>query len=144
MTSPHERGAIPVEWALGIGLLVLPVAMLVALFPEWAERQAAARVAAREAARVAALAEDPVSAATVAAAVAREVAANHGLSPEELTVTLDLPLDGDGSIRRDGAVAARAEVQIPLVAVPLAGSAGGWTWAVTHREPLDRYRSLPP
>jgi len=62
----HERGSIPIEFALGIGVLMLPVAVLVLIFPNWAERQSMARVAAQESAREAAIAPDWDSGAAAA------------------------------------------------------------------------------
>ncbi len=51
MTGGSERGFIAAELAMGIGLLVFPVALLVLTLPGWSERQATARVIAREVAR---------------------------------------------------------------------------------------------
>ena len=46
-----EAGFVATELILGIGLLILPVALLVLTLPGWSERQTTARVIARETAR---------------------------------------------------------------------------------------------
>ena len=45
MNRASERGFIATELVLGLGLLVLPVALLVLTLPGWSERQATARAA---------------------------------------------------------------------------------------------------
>ena len=40
-----ERGFVAIEFALAVGLLLLPVVMLVAALPSWVEREHAATVA---------------------------------------------------------------------------------------------------
>jgi hypothetical protein len=47
----QDAGYVAAELALGVGLLVFPVAMLVLTLPTWSERQASARAIAREMAR---------------------------------------------------------------------------------------------
>ena len=47
-----EQGATPIEFAAGVGLLLIPIVFLVASFAPWVERQSMARVAAAEAARL--------------------------------------------------------------------------------------------
>ena len=46
-----EAGFVATELTLGLGLLILPVALLVLTLPGWSERQTTARVIARETAR---------------------------------------------------------------------------------------------
>jgi NADH:ubiquinone oxidoreductase subunit H len=47
------RGFVAIEWVAAVALLLLPVVVLVATLPSWAERRHAATVAAREAATAA-------------------------------------------------------------------------------------------
>ena len=54
MNRSSESGFVATELALGIGLLVIPVALLVLTLPGWSERQVTARVISREVARRAA------------------------------------------------------------------------------------------
>lgn len=139
------RGAVPIEFVAGVALLVLPVAMLVAVFPAWAERQSMARLAAAEAAREAVRADDVAAGIASAEQLAARIAANHGVAPDEFTVTVDLPVDpASGRPARGAMVVVTARVQIPLVAVPLVGQAGGFSWTVTHQARIDDYRSLSP
>ena len=46
-----ESGFVAIEWVAAIAMLLLPIVVLVATMPGWAERRHAATVAAREAAR---------------------------------------------------------------------------------------------
>lgn len=141
---PAEHGGVAVEWALGVALLVLPVVMLVAVFPGWAERQSMTRLAAREAARLAALADEPAAGEAAGSALALEIAANHGLDVAQVSVSVHVPADSAGAPLRAGEVTATVEVVVPLVVVPGFGTAGGWRVSATHHEPLDGYRSLLP
>ncbi len=129
-----ERGAVPIELALGVGLLLLPTAVLVLSLPGWVERQSMAGLAAEEAARALVLAGSTGGAAVRARAVVREVAANHGLDQDEVT---DVAVTG--SFARGGTVRVTVSVSIPLVRLgeePLA-----FTWNVTRAEQVDLYRS---
>ena len=51
MTREREAGFVATELVLGIGLLVVPVALVVLTLPGWSERQVTARVISREVAR---------------------------------------------------------------------------------------------
>lgn len=133
----RERGAVPIELALGAGMLVLPVALMVLTFPTWAERQSMARLAAREAARTVVLAETLAHGTAAGEAVARQVAANHGLPPGDLAVSFS------GDLRRGGAVTATVAVRVPAVTIPGFAHVGAFTWTTTHTESVDQYRSLP-
>lgn len=132
-----ERGAVPIELALGAGVLVLPVAIMVLTFPTWVERQSMARLAAREAARTVVLAETLAEGTVAGEAVARQVAANHGFPASELTVEFS------GDVVRGGAVTAAVGVDVPAVTIPGIAHVGSMTWTTTHTESVDRYRSLP-
>ena len=48
MTRHAESGFVATEFAFGVAVLVLPVALLVLTFPRWSERQVTAGVIARE------------------------------------------------------------------------------------------------
>jgi Flp pilus assembly protein TadG len=132
-----ERGSAPIEFALAVGLLLLPIAALVSVFPTWVERQSMARVAAREAARAVVLADSWDTGVLTAMERSDRVAANHGVAPADLHVVVD------GALTRGASVTATASVEIPISIVPGFGSTGGFTWTVTHTERVDDYRSLP-
>lgn len=133
-----ERGAVPVEFALGAGLLVLPIAALVTVFPTWSERQSMARVAAQEAARTVVLADDWTEGTGAGGALATQIAVNHGLAAGDLAVVFA------GALDRGGAVTTTVTVPIPGITIPGIGEAGGFSWSVTHTERVDDYRSFEP
>ncbi len=142
MTAPRgargEEGYVAAELALGIGLLVFPVAMLVLTLPTWSERQSAARTIAREAARTVAVA------GTCDTEVARDVgetmSQNLGLRDGQIEVALDCA--AGQRLRRGSDVAARVSVSMPAVDIPGIGAVGAWSWTAEHREPVDQYRSF--
>lgn len=133
----QERGGVPIEFALGIGLLVLPVALMVLVFPTWTERQSMARLAAQEAARSVVLADDFAAGSAAGTALAQEIAANH-----DLAGTIEA-VEFSGSLERGATVEATVRVTIPWPAVPFFGSGGGISWSVRHAEQVDAYRSFP-
>lgn len=140
----RERGAVPIELALGVGVLVLPIAVLVAVLPTWAERQATARTAAAEAARAVAVADSYPAGVARARTLAGRIAANRGLGQEVAAVELrGGDADGDGVPDRDGAVTASVTVHVPLTPLPGMSPAGGFAISAAHTEPIDAYRSFP-
>jgi hypothetical protein len=135
----REHGFVALELAVGIGLLVLPVACLVVTLPTWSERQTTARAIAREVGRTTATAG--VCDRAEAEATTREMAANLGLGPGDVSVALDCR--PGARLARGGTVTARVTVQVPAVALPGIGPAGAWSWTAAHTEPVDPYRSFP-
>ena len=134
-----ERGFVATELAVGIGVLVLPIACLVLTLPTWSERQTTARTIAREVGRSTALAGRCDRSA--AEAMTREMATNLGLDPGDVTVSLDCV--GNARLPRGGTVTARVTVRVPAVAIPGIGSVGAWSWTAAHTEIVDPYRSYP-
>jgi hypothetical protein len=129
-----ERGFVAIEWVAAVALLLLPIVVLVASMPGWAERRHGATVAAREAARE--LVDrwpnaDPDSAVVVAT----EVAADHGIPAADIDVRV--PSLGDV---RGGEVV--VEVVVTMPAIGVRGVAVG-TWHYTARavRRIDDYRS---
>src|SRR3954451_5206054 len=83
--DPSEHGFVAIEWVAAIAMLLLPIVVLVATMPEWAERRHAATVAAREAARD--LVEHwPAGDTAAAVLVAIDVAADHGVDASDVEV----------------------------------------------------------
>ena len=75
-THAHrDRGAAAVELPLAVCLLLLPIAMIVMLLPQWPERQTVATAAAKDAATIYANASDPNTGAELAASSVAEAAA---------------------------------------------------------------------
>lgn len=147
-----EDGSAPLELALGVGLLLLPVAVLVLSFPTWIERQAMARAAAGEAARAAVLAEHPDGAVAAAEALVAEAARNHGVDPADVTVCLSSAPVGapPGActdrphLGRGAAVTAEVTVRLPALTLPgLATALEATSTTARHTERVDRYRSYP-
>jgi hypothetical protein len=133
-----ERGYVAGELAIGIGLLVFPVALLVLTLPTWSERQTTARSVAREVARVVAVAG--VCDRQRAVETGHDMARNLGLSPADLDVELDC-VPG-ARLPRGESVRASVTVAVPAVDFPAIGGVGAWSWTAHHSEPIDQYRSF--
>ncbi len=132
--AQRERGFVAIEWVAAVALLLLPVVVLVATLPEWAERRHAATVAAREAAREL-VREWPNADTEQAAAVARDVAADHGVPASDVVVEV-LSV---GVARGD---VARVAVRVRMPAISVAGmSAGEWHYTAVELRRIDDYRS---
>ena len=132
-----ERGAVAVELPAAIGLLLIPMALLVITIPTWPERQTVARAAAIEAARTAVLAgswDEGIADGHATVALAAE---NYGLDPADLT------LAWSGDFVRGGSVTATVTVRMPALVIPGLTTIEPWTWASSHTERIDDYRSLP-
>jgi hypothetical protein len=134
-----ESGFVATELALGVGLLVIPVALLVLTLPGWSERQVTARVISREVARRAARAG--VCDAAAARALGASMAHNLGVPSDGFAVDLAC---SDGTQLPPGSdIEARVTVAIPAVQIPGIGGFGAWSWTARHREPVDRYAAAP-
>src|SRR5262249_33141494 len=133
-----ERGYVAGELALGIGLLLFPVALLVLALPAGSERQTTARSIAREVSRVVAVAG--VCDRGRAADTGRDMAQNLGLAPGDIDVQLDC--SSGKRLQRGGNVRASVTVAVPAVRFPGIGSVGAWSWTAHHTEPVDQYRSF--
>jgi hypothetical protein len=133
-----EQGYVAGELALGIGLLVFPVALLVLTLPAWSERQTTARSIAREVSRVAAVAG--LCDRGRAVETGQDMARNLGLAPSDIDVQLDCA-PGE-RLERGGSVRASVTVAVPAVNFPGIGSVGAWSWTAHHSEPIDQYRSF--
>lgn len=128
---------MPVEFALGAGALVLPVALLVVTLPTWVERQSAAHLAAREAARTVVLADSLAAGMAAGEEAAARVATNHGIDPGEFSVTFA------GDLARGEAITATLVARFPATVFPGLGDVAAFTRTVTHTELVDHYRSFP-
>lgn len=133
-----ERGYVAAEVAIGIGLLIFPVALLVLTLPTWSERQTTARSVAREVARLVAVAG--VCDRERALETGHEMARNLGLPPADLDIELDCA--PGGRLARGDHVRASVTVAVPAVDLPGIGSVGAWSWTAHHSEPVDQYRSF--
>jgi hypothetical protein len=131
-----DQGTAAVEMPLAVGLLLLPIAMVVMVVPQWPERQTLATAAAKEAASLYANAADPATGAAQARAAVGQAAANHGVPESSMTVSLG------GEWCRACTVSASVTVAIPAIDVPFAGAVGGFEWTATSEARIDDYRNM--
>ena len=135
MIREREAGFVATELVLGIGLLVVPVALVVLTLPGWSERQVTARVISREVARR--VARDGVCDVAGSRALGATMARNLGVPGEQVTV--DVSCADGAALVPGGDVEARVTVTMPAVDLPGIGAIGAWSWTARHREPVDRY-----
>jgi hypothetical protein len=132
-----ERGASPIELALGILTIVVPIALVVLLVAPVFEARNFVRRAAAEAARAGVLAE--VDQLAVAATSVANLAAGMGVASEEISV---LFCDGGPCSWTRGAVFV-VEVSMPVQQVSELLPVGELTVRARHSEQVDFYRSRP-
>lgn len=132
--APLDGGFVAIEWVASVALLLLPVVVLVATMPGWAERRHTATVAAREAARV--LVDTwPNGDASAAVLVATDVAADHGVDGSDI----DVRVLSVGEARGDEVV---VEVEVTMPAIGVDGmSVGSWHYTARAARRVDDYRS---
>jgi Flp pilus assembly protein TadG len=132
-----DRGASPIELAMGLMLLVVPVTIIVLSIAPVFEHQNFVRRAASEAARTLVLAQDePESAALT---VVENLAVGMGIDPADVTVVL---CGGVGcSLQRGGQVSVQVTTAVRQLSsfLPI----GDFTVTATHVEQVDLYRSRP-
>lgn len=149
----REDGHVPLELALGAGLLLLPIAILSLSFPTWVERLSMAEVAAQEAARAVVLGSDVAAGQAAAGSLLATTAANHDVPADDVSicwsvhpVTEPPPADCTGlvSLPRGSAVTAHVTVTLPALSFPGLGTrVDAVSRTVVHTERIDRYRSFP-
>ena len=139
-----DRGHAAVEFALAVGVLLFPVALVVTAFGPWSEKKVDAEAMAAEAARAAVLELDQASGQRQVIADA----AVFGLDPSMVRVgwcgAPPSPLDSPAGIcplTRGSVVSVTIELWTPLVSTPWGPVGGVWASA-DHTEPIDLYRSL--
>lgn len=132
-----EAGTTPIELLVGIGLLMVPAAIMAAMLPLWLERDSAGGVAAVEAARAVVLL-DCEAGMPRATAVVAQTAQNHGLDTGALQLASAHGCE-DGQLAREGAVVVSVSVHQPVL--PMTPSAA-FSYTRSHREPLDPHRSI--
>ncbi len=146
-----EGGFAAVEWALGLGMIILPLVVAVTSIAPVLDRLSTARTAAAEAARIMVLADDWADGEERAVELARSVARNHGIGDDEWC--RDEPVDGCVSVEISSTtpgVLGRGEevyvvVRIPAaaVSVPFIGEFASFMLQGAHTERVDDYRSFP-
>jgi len=140
--SDDGHGAV--EFALAVGLLLLPIAIAVLAFGPWSERRVVAEAAAAEAARTAVVWLDLARGSQVVS----DIGANHRLSPDSVRLgwcgsepdSPDHAASGC-SLARGSEVVAEVRIWTPVLSTPWGPVGGLWVTGV-HAEPVDLYRSL--
>jgi hypothetical protein len=130
----QEAGFVAIEWVAAVALLLLPIVVLVATMPGWAERRHAATVAAREAANELAAAW-PSGNDAIARLVATDVAADHGVDAADVVVRV--PAVGEA---RGDYVEVDVDIRMPAVGVGLMAF-GSWRYTAKAVRRIDDYRS---
>jgi hypothetical protein len=146
-----EDGFSSVEWALGLGLIILPLVIAVTSVAPVLDRLSTARTLAAETARTMVLADDWEAGEERAFGTARLVAANHGIDEDEWCD--GTPLDGcvsveitgttPGVLERGGEVFVVVRIPTAAVTVPFIGEFASFMLRGSHTERVDDYRSFP-
>jgi hypothetical protein len=132
-------GFVAIEFALGVAVLLLPVAAIVLVMPTWSERQTSARAIAREVGR--SVARDGACRPDLATDLADTMGANLGLLRAGVHVALDCVA---GALLAPGDdLEVTVTVRMPAVELPGLGGLGAWSWSSRHRQPVDVYGSEP-
>lgn len=140
----RDDGHAAVEFAMAVGVLLLPVALVVMAFAPWSERRVEAEAMAAEAARAAVL--ELSQSAGNGQVIAETGSLNIdpslvrlgwcGASPTALSAP-----SGWCSMARGSVVSVTIELWTPLISTPW-GAVGGLWVSADHSEPIDLYRSL--
>jgi Flp pilus assembly protein TadG len=130
-----DTGAVPVEFAAAIGMLLLPVFVFVVTIAPVVERRNVAGRAAAEAARAFVVADDVASGQAAAQSLVDQINAGH---PFTLTLT---GLSGD--LDRGSVVTATVEVTMPVIIFPGVIEVDVADYTARHQEEVDLFRSLP-
>lgn len=130
MRRDADGGSIAAEFAVGVGVLVLPMTVLVLMLPAWIDVQDAARDAARQGARLA-VHDLEQTTGSIEDWVADLLA---GRSVEVADVEV---------LRSSERARVRVVVHVPAPMIPFAGNVGSFTLAEEHVEVIDPYRSRP-
>ncbi len=129
----RDRGATVIELPLAVSLLLIPVAVVVMVLPQWPESKNVAAAAAQEAVTLYATAPDPDT------GTAR---ANAAIARHETNYIRDLTLNLTGPWCRGCTVTATVTIDVPAIDVPFVGSTGTFTYTATSTTRIEDYRSL--
>ncbi len=138
-----ERGFVAAEWAVALGLLLLPMVMIVGSIAPWLARQTMGREISQEAARSMVLADDFESGAQAAAQVAEAIVANYGLGDDDWDL-VSIRMEPEGAVLGRGSdVVVEIRIRVPALTVPGVGSVAEVWWHTSHSEHVDDFRSFP-
>lgn len=138
-----DHGHAGIELALGAGLLVIPMAVLVLAFGPWSETRVAAEALAAEGSRSAVIELDTA----VGEGTTFKHAVDMGIDLDDVRLGWcgsepARPSSGSCPLARGSVVALSVDVWTPLISTPF-GTIGGLWVRGEHSEPVDLYRSLP-
>ena len=136
MMRSNQDGSAPLSLALGLGLLVFPVLLLVLTLPTWEARTVDARDAAAAASRALVTSDSWSNGVAAANAVVSSIASTDEVASEDLTANYP------GSLTRGGAVTAEVTVTIPAGRIPGIGSFGAMHYSASSTQLVDEYRSI--
>lgn len=143
-----QRGSAPIELVLGIGLILIPLALLSLSFGPLLERMVFTRIAAAEAARELVLSDGSEASALH---VVRQIALNHGVGPEGVSVgfcdgntgpVTSPPRSSCGPPVKGGSVKVLIVVSSPALVTPY-GTVGSVSVRAHQTEMVGLYRSTP-
>lgn len=142
-SSPADEGFAAAEWAVALGLIILPLVMVVGSIAPWIARQTMAREISQEAARRVVLSDSLESGRASAQRLADAVVANYGLSEDDFEfVSIRTEPEGS-SLIRGADVVVEVRVLVPALSIPGIGSVTEVWWNTTYVEHIDDFRSFP-
>jgi hypothetical protein len=148
-----DRGATPIEFALAVGFLLIPMAVLVMSIAPWVERQSMARVAAGEAARVLVQSQASTPDEAAASELVVRIASNHGVEQDDVSVFFCAPESASDEIKasshcptlaRGALIDVEVRVRVPAATVLGIGTFGEATVSSRVSEQVELFRSFPP
>ncbi len=143
-----QRGSAPIELVLGIGVILIPLALLALSFAPLLERIVFARIAAAEAARELVLSDGSEASAL---RLVRQIALNHdvgaggvdiGFCDGETGPVTSPPRSGCGPPVKGTMVKVVIVTRAPAFVTPY-GAVGGITIRASQIEMVGLYRSTP-
>ena len=146
MTEPELQsndGFAAAEWAVALGLLILPLVMIVGSIAPWMARQTMVREIGQEAARAIVLADDWESGSLKAEEISASIATNYGLTNDAWELVSVRTEPEEAGLVRGVDVVVEVRVRIPALTIPGIGSVAEVWWHTEHEEHVDDFRSFP-
>lgn len=131
--SRCDQGSVAVELPMAVGFLLLPVAVIVMILPQWPQAKTTAESAAKEAATLYATANSPDEGIA---------AANLALDRAETTYGQPIQATIDGQWCRGCTITVTVTIDVPAIDVPFVGSTGTFSYTASSTARIDDYRSL--
>ncbi len=131
-----QRGTAVIEYALCMGIIILPLAFMLTM-TAWPSRLNAASAAAYQAAKAVAEAPDPATGEDLGRQRAAAVIANHGFDPSTASVSFSTP-----DPQRSDEVTATVTITLPALRFPGMGSWDAVDWPRSATVQVPSYRSF--